>query len=124
MRLEHLRSFVAVADERNFIKAAQRLYMTQPNLTKQVKALENELGCRLFQRNPHDIKLTPEGEALLPFARESMSTMDEGIAVMREAGLSHSRSLIIGSILSNYSTVADAYREFCQKLPGVPHRIR
>lgn len=105
MRFEHLRSFIAVADEYNFTKAAERLYMTQPNLTKQVKALEKELGCQLFQRNPRDIKLTPEGEALLPFARESLYMIDEGIVAMREIGRRRSQLLTIGAILSNYSTI-------------------
>ncbi len=65
MQLRQLQYFVAVAEQLNFHKAAEALYVTQPLLSKQIGELENELGCKLFVRNTRSVYLTPAGEALL-----------------------------------------------------------
>jgi DNA-binding transcriptional LysR family regulator len=71
MDLPALKSFIAVAEERHFRRAAVRLHISQPPLSARIRGLELELGVRLFHRGPGEpVSLTPAGTALLPFARQ------------------------------------------------------
>lgn len=72
-----LRYFVAVAEELHFKRAADRLMVTPPPLSKQIKLLEKELGGALFERNYHQVRLTPLGEQLLDPARDILRQVDE-----------------------------------------------
>lgn len=85
MELRHLRYFLAVADELNFTRAARRLHIAQPPLTRQIQALENELGLRLFNRTRHRVELTDAGRA---FAAEAARILGE----LRSAVLSAQRT--------------------------------
>jgi DNA-binding transcriptional LysR family regulator len=73
MELRHLRAFVAVAEEGTFTKAAQRLHISQPPLTKQVQQLERELGTILFVRHRAGVELTPDGRRLLERAQAALT---------------------------------------------------
>lgn len=86
MELRQLAGFVAVAEERNFGRAAGRLYVTQPALSRLVKKLELELGVALFDRSTHHVELTPAGHAFLGRAREVLAHAEEAAEAARQAG--------------------------------------
>ncbi|MED5812319.1 LysR family transcriptional regulator [Mycolicibacterium sp. 050232] len=77
MDFTRLSYFVAVAEELHFKRAADRLMITPPPLSKQIKLLEKELGGQLFERNYHEVRLTPLGSKLLAPAREILRQVDE-----------------------------------------------
>src|SRR3989475_11928798 len=72
MELRHLRYFVAVAEDLGFARAARRLRVAQPALSKQIRDLETELGVTLFERLPRGVRLTPAGGAFLADARGTL----------------------------------------------------
>ncbi len=75
-----LRYFVAVAEELHFTRAAERLFISQPALSKQIRMLERQLGAPLFDRGREGVRLTPVGEVLLPHARQVLASWDRGWA--------------------------------------------
>jgi epsilon-lactone hydrolase len=86
VEVRHLRAFVAVAEELNFSRAAARLYLSQPALSRQIRALERALGCELLKRSTHSVELTLAGEALLDRARVVLAALDEAIATAQAVG--------------------------------------
>lgn len=99
-----LRSFVAVAEELHFTRAAARLYTAQQALSRDIRRLERELGAELFVRTTRQVALTPDGERLVPYARRVLTAYDELADAFRgaprpllvdlnSAGLGHERVL-------------------------------
>jgi len=86
VELRHLRAFVAVAEELNFSRAATRLYVSQPALSRQIRALERLIGCDLLRRSTHRVELTIAGEALLGRSHELLHEVDDAIAATRSVG--------------------------------------
>ena len=86
IELRHLRSFVAVAEELNFGRAAEQLYLSQPALSRQIRALEQLVGCQLFRRSTRRVELTLAGESLLDGARRVLGEVDEAISVTQSVG--------------------------------------
>ncbi|MGH9746983.1 MAG: LysR family transcriptional regulator [Candidatus Acidiferrales bacterium] len=84
MELRHIRYFTAVAEELNFTKAARRLKMAQPPLSRQIRSLENEIGVQLFERRPGKTFLTEAGCRFLDAARVVLEQADFAIEVARQ----------------------------------------
>lgn len=85
MSLVQLESFVVVAEEAHVGRAARRLHVSQPPLTRRIQQLEDELGVGLFERTPRGMKLSPAGEALLPEARAILAR----VGIVRELARAH-----------------------------------
>jgi monoterpene epsilon-lactone hydrolase len=86
VEVRHLRAFVAVAEELNFSRAAERLYLSQPALSRQIRTLERVVGCELLRRSTHRVELTLAGDALLDRARRLLGDLDEAVAATQSVG--------------------------------------
>ncbi|HXH63023.1 MAG TPA: LysR family transcriptional regulator, partial [Gemmatimonadales bacterium] len=93
MELRHLRYFVAVAEARSFVHAAQRLRIAQPAVSRQIRDLEAEVGVSLFDRLPRGVRLTPAGEAFLSEARTTIAGAERAVASAR--GVAEARSRLL-----------------------------
>jgi DNA-binding transcriptional LysR family regulator len=96
MELRHLRYFVAVAEEQNITRAAERLHVSQPPLSRQIRDLEDELGVELLERTAKAVKLTPAGRVFLGEARAVLQRAEEAVQAAREAALSELAELHVG----------------------------
>src|SRR3954467_11735046 len=86
MSLRQMEYLVAVVEEGSFTRAAQRLFVTQPALSHQIKALETSAGGELLERRPHTIQLTPMGRAFLPHATAAVRAADEAYRAASSVG--------------------------------------
>ncbi len=86
VHVRDLRYFTVLAEHLHFTVAAQKLFISQPALSKQIRALERQLGFPLLERRPREVVLTPQGRALLPRARELVASWDEAWREARAAG--------------------------------------
>ncbi len=83
MELRELRYFLALAEERNFTRAAARVYVTQPAFSRAIRKLERETGGELFDRSTRQVHLTHRGVGLLPSARSLVALADAAVAALR-----------------------------------------
>jgi DNA-binding transcriptional LysR family regulator len=122
VQLHQLTYVLAVAEEQNFTRAAARLHLAQPSLSRQVRLLERELGVQLFNRGPGQglVTLTSDGEALLPFVRRVVADVESTGAEARAlSGMARGR-LAIGATPSLITRVlAPALVEFHTTHPGI-----
>ncbi|SDN29635.1 LysR family transcriptional regulator [Actinacidiphila guanduensis] len=91
-----LRYFVAVAEELHFTRAAERLFVSQPALSKQVRALERQLGAELLVRDRHGVALTAAGAALLPHARAVLAAWEQAAQAVEAAKAAQRATLVVG----------------------------
>jgi LysR family transcriptional regulator, benzoate and cis,cis-muconate-responsive activator of ben and cat genes len=96
MELRHLRYFVTVAEELNITKAAMRLNVSQPPLSRQIRDLENELGVVLLERSPKEVRLTSVGRVFFKEARGVLRQAAEAVRKAREFGEAKASELRVG----------------------------
>ena len=96
VHLREMRYFLAVADELSFTRAAERLFVSQPALSKQIQALERQLRTPLFARDRRGTRLTASGSALLPHARDLIERWDEAQRAVSDAVASDAAVLTVG----------------------------
>jgi DNA-binding transcriptional LysR family regulator len=114
-----LRYFAAVAQEGNLTRAAERLFVSQPALTKQIRQLENQLGVRLFTRSRAGMTLTPAGQALAKNTPAVLDSWDQALRKTKSAASRAARVLRVGFIASaaNESTQR-IIAAFARRRPG------
>ncbi|MFJ6452898.1 LysR family transcriptional regulator [Paenarthrobacter sp. NPDC091669] len=124
MKLEQLRTFETVARVGHFTRAAEQLYLAQPSLSRQIAALETDLGVALFHRGPSGATLTNAGELLLPIARRMLGDAQTAREQMNElAGLRRGRIRLGAPPTLCVSLVADVLTSFRSAHPGIELHI-
>src|SRR5699024_5752031 len=114
MELRHLKYFKIVAEELNFTKAAKRLNISQPPLSKQIKQLEEEIGARLFLRTNKKVELTDSGKFFLERVNKIIQEIEEASNQAKKTHEEESRNLTIGvtnSALYSFIPILRAYQE-------------
>jgi DNA-binding transcriptional LysR family regulator len=125
MELRHLRYFVAVAEELHFRRAAERLHMSQPPLSQQIRQLEEEVGVQLLLRNQHRVELTASGAAFLERAREILDAVESAAIEARRVQRGEVGRLAVGFVGSSmYSVVPELLQAFGERYGGVALRLR
>ena len=120
MDLRQLRYFVMLAAERNFRRAADRLHMAQPPLSRQIQQLEAELGTELIDRQARPLRLTPMGRLFHEQATQVLSRVEDMRAMMARAMLSEKRRFVIGFVASTiYARLPALIRAFRSEAPDV-----
>jgi DNA-binding transcriptional LysR family regulator len=125
MEMRQLRYFVAVAEELHFRRAAARLHISQPPLSQQIRALEEEMGCTLLARTRRRVELTAAGEAFLRDARALLSELDGAVDTARRIDAGQAgrlRVTFVGSAL--LSVVPGIVQRFRAARPGVELELR
>jgi DNA-binding transcriptional LysR family regulator len=124
VELRQIRFFVAVAEDRHFGRAAERMYIAQPALSQHVRRLERELAVQLFDRSARQVRLTPAGEAFLEVARRMMRQVDEGTDAARRAEAGEAGSLGVGVSTSVAAPVlSELLRQWNRVRPAVRARL-
>ena len=98
MELKHIRYFLAVAAELNFTRAAQKLCIAQPPLSRQIQDLEEELGVKLFERKPHALQLTEEGALFKQYATQVLDLINKSTEDIRERKRGLQGTLYLASV--------------------------
>jgi DNA-binding transcriptional LysR family regulator len=126
MELRHLRYFVAVGEEQHYGRAANRLRVAQPALSRQIQDLEEELGFKLFERLPRGVKLSAAGKLFLQDARRILQEVNKAAERARRAARGLSGTLRVG-FTENASwrgVVPDSFRRFREKQPDVELQLQ
>ena len=124
MELRHIRYFLAVAEELNFTKAAEKLMIAQPPLSRQIRDLEEELGAPLFDRKPHSLTLTEEGEHFRQYALQIMELINKSKDDIDKLGSGLQGRLYIASVEGSAPKLwADWIAGFHRQNPNVQYDL-
>lgn len=122
--IRQLQRFVAVADERNFRRAAARLHVSQPPLSDSIRQLEDEIGTALFVRDRRRVELTRAGEVLLERARLVLSQLDDAVKLTRAAADGLSGHVTVGFFpTATYEVLPRILRRYRERFPDVRLRL-
>lgn len=125
MELRHLRYFVAIAEELNFQRAAKKLNISQPPLSKQIRDLERELGVDLVDRSKRKIKLTHAGRLFLGDARSTLESAERSVRTAVRAGRGEIGRLAMGFLGSaTYGVLPEMLRGFRERYPQVQLQLQ
>jgi DNA-binding transcriptional LysR family regulator len=125
MELRHLRYFVAVAEELHFGRAAERVHIAQPPLSKQIRQLEEEIGVKLFQRTKRRVRLTHAGDIFLDEARQVLDQCERAVRSAQRAERGEIGRLIVSFVATaSYSFVPVALRAYRKLFPDVELVLR
>lgn len=121
MELRHLRYFVGAAEEQHFGRAAERLHLAQPALSRQIQDLEKEMGFLLFDRLSRGVRLSEAGKVFLNDARRILQDVEEAKRRAERIALGNAGTLRIGiaTAVSWHGLVMDSFREFRRRQPDV-----
>ncbi|WP_216821610.1 LysR family transcriptional regulator [Uliginosibacterium sp. TH139] len=118
--LSQIRCFVAVAEELHFSRAAERLNMTQPPLSRQIRLLEHSVGAQLLERSNRSVRLTAAGKAFFPEASRILRMAEEAATLARRVGKGEAGSLAIGFTAAfGYHLLPQLVRRLKVRAPGV-----
>jgi DNA-binding transcriptional LysR family regulator len=119
-----LRAFLAVAEELNFSRAAERMNLAQQGLSAQVRQLEARLETKVFRRTTRRVSLTPAGEALLPHARAAVAAVDAGVEAVRNARALAASELAVAGLTDAGRAGAAILERFAKACPDVTVSVR
>lgn len=124
IELRHLHYFIAVAEELHFSRAAQRLHISQPPLSQQIRGLEDELGVKLFERTKRQVQLTEAGKVFLERSIGVLAQLEQAIEVTQRIGRGEVGRLAIGFVGSaTYTVLPDILSVFREQFPAVELRL-
>jgi DNA-binding transcriptional LysR family regulator len=124
MELRHLRYFIAVAEAENVSRAALKLHVSQPGLSRQVRDLEAELGFALFERSAKSVKLTAAGHTFLKEAQAVLARLDQGVQTARAVATGARGELHVGYAPSPTAKILPpTLRTFQAEMPQVRVRL-
>ena len=126
MELRHLRYFVAVGEEQHYKRAAQRLRVAQPALSRQIQDLEEEIGFKLFDRLPRGVKISAAGKCFMEDARRILHEVNEAAARAGRVASGQSGTLRVGFVesISWHGVVPDSFRQFRERQPDAELQLK
>jgi len=126
MELRHLRYFLAVGEEQHYGRAAQRLRVAQPALSRQIQDLEEEIGFKLFDRLPRGVRISAAGKFFLEDARRILEQVNEATVRAKRVASGQSGTLRVGFVesMSWHGVVPDSFLLFRKRQPDVELQLR